>query len=317
MPKTPHNQIKVIIILGPTAVGKSSVAVEIATKVGGEIISADSRQVYRHLNIGTGKITSAEMRGIPHHLIDIIEPHEQFTALDWKSQAAQAITDIHARGKIPIICGGTGFYISSLIDDIGFPDVPAHTEEQKELELRSPQDLFTELQKLDPVRASSIDMKNTRRLARAIIIARTLGSVPLLTSTKKSGESSYETLEIGLILPDSGLRSRIHARLVHRIEIPNEQGVTMLQEAEHLHTQPPHGIGLSFERMEDLGLEYRYLAQFLQMKLNQKDLINILSVKIWQYARRQKTWWRKDARIKWYSPMDLKEIEKEVDTFLK
>jgi len=160
---------KILVILGPTAVGKSDLAVELAAKFNGEIISADSRQVYLGLNIGTGKITKKEMHGIPHHLLDIADPHERFTAQEWKVAAQKAIADIYARGKLPIICGGTGFYISSLIDDLGFPDVPADTDEQKELEARSVEELFDELKKLDPVRASTIDMKNKRRLSRAII----------------------------------------------------------------------------------------------------------------------------------------------------
>jgi len=310
------NKPNLIVILGPTAVGKSAIAVEIALKYNGEVISADSRQVYRGLTIGTGKITKTEMKGVPHHLLDIANPDERLTALDWKKKAEVAITDITSRGKLPIICGGTGFYISSLIDDLGFPEVPADTEEQKKLEMKSAEELFDELQKLDPERAKTIDMKNKRRLSRAITIARALGSVPKLTTTKETGDSPYNVLQIGIILPDPELRSRIHARLVQRIEIANEDDLDMLQEAQLLHAPAPTGMDLSFERMTELGLEYRYLAEYLQMKINKKELILILSTKIWQYARRQKAWWKKDTRIKWFAPQDMSEIEKAINTFL-
>ncbi len=312
-----HMKTQLLVILGPTAVGKSALAVELALKYNGEIISADSRQVYRGLNIGTGKITTKEMRGIPHHLIDMADPDERLTALDWKKKAEEAITNIVSRGKLPIICGGTGFYISSLIDDLGFPEVPADTEEQKKLELKSVEELFDELMRLDPERAKTIDMKNKRRLSRAITIARALGSVPKLTSSKDTENTSYDVLQIGIILPDPLLRSRIHARLVQRIEVADEDGIDMIKEAELLHAGNSTQRGLSFERMNELGLEYRYLAEYLQMKINKKELILLLSTKIWQYARRQKAWWKKDTRIKWHTPDDMTGIEKEIENFIQ
>ena len=323
---------KLLVILGPTASGKSDLAVELARWIhdqhiagtpisgftGAEIISADSRQVYRGLNIGTGKITEREMKGIPHHLLDVADPHERFTALDWKQQAEQAIEKIVAQGKLPIICGGTGFYISSLVDNLGFPEVPADTEEQNALEAKSVEELFDELKKLDPERASTIDMKNKRRLARAIIIARSLGKVPKLTSSKylDNDKQKYDVLQIGVTLPDIELRARIKARLIRRIEVPNKDGINMIQEAELLHAPKPNGMDLSFERMNELGLEYRYLAEFLQMKIDKIKLIETLSAKIWQYARRQKTWWRKYERIKWFAPTDVMGIENEIKNFL-
>jgi tRNA dimethylallyltransferase len=309
---------KLLVILGPTASGKSDLAVEIARWVDGEIISADSRQVYKGLDIGTGKITHKEMKGVPHHLLDVADPNNsRFTALDWKHAAEKAIADIAARGKLPIICGGTGFYISTLIDDLGFPEVPADPVEQAQLESLSAEELFGQLKKLDSKRAATIDLKNKRRLARAIIIAKALGSVPELKTTKDTTDSPYEVLQIGTHVPDSELKERIRARLVRRIEVPNENGLTMIQEAEKLHATPPLGLGLSFERMDELGLEYRYLAEFLQMKLSKEDMIEILSFKIWQYAKRQKTWWKKDARITWHYPADIENIKKEVAGFLK
>ena len=321
-----QEKIPLLVIVGPTASGKSDLAVRLAKntagKVIGEIISADSRQVYVGMDIGTGKITHDEMQGVPHHLLDIADPHDRFTTMDWKKCAEAAIADIHSRGKLPIICGGTGFYISTLIDGLGFPDVPADPVEQAQLEAQTPEILFEELKKLDPVRAATIDLKNKRRLARAIVIARALGSVPAITrgsaendsyngSDKENNNTSpkYDLVMIGVNLPDSELRSRIHARLVSRID------AGMLREVERLHApktviDPVTGAsvqtpGLSYERLEELGLEYRYVALYLQNKTTLSEMTAALSIKIWHYARRQKTWWRKDTRITWLSPQDI------------
>ncbi len=325
---------QLLVILGPTAVGKSSLAVQIAEWIaqekvgdysGAEIISADSRQVYTGLDIGTGKITTEEMNGITHHLLDVADPHERFTAIQWKTLAEKAITEITAKGRLAILCGGTGFYISTLIDDLGFPDVEADTEEQNKLETMSVDELFQELKKVDPARSSTIDPKNKRRLARAIIIARKLGSVPAI---KVPSEPPYETLQIGITTPDEKLKGKIHARLIQRLDSG------MAEEVKKLHLAPPDGIGLSYERMDELGLEYRFVSYFLvchsresgnpeslhkhtKLCLKTKDeLIERLSSKIWQYAKRQMTWFKRDERIKWFDASQVKEIQNEISKFL-
>ncbi len=289
--------IKVLVILGPTATGKSDLAVQLALKHNGEIISADSRQVYRGLDIGTGKITAAEMSGITHHLLDIKDPQDRFSVNEWKKLSEENIADIHARGKLPIIVGGTGFYISALVDNIDFPEVESDPEEQKKLESRSAEELFLLLSTLDPRRAADMsndgESTNKRRLSRAIIVARALGQVKEQTPSSK-----YDTVMIGLTLPDEELKARIRNRLIKRID------AGMIQEAEKLHAD-----GLSYKRMDELGLEYRYLAQYLQGTLNKEQLVETLNTKIWQYARRQKTWFKRDERIKWFTPSDMSEIE--------
>jgi len=288
---------KILVVLGPTSSGKSDLAVELALKLNGEVVSADSRQVYKGLDIGTGKITPAEMKGVPHHCLDIADPNERFTAMDWKKAAETAIADILSRGKLPIICGGTGFYISALVDDLGFPEVAADTEAQKELEQKTIEELFDELKKLDPERAKTIDMKNKRRLSRAIVIARKLGSVPVIN---KPADPKYDALMIGVSVSDQILRDRINKRLKSRLD------AGMIAEVEKLHE-----TGLSYERMDELGLEYRYIAQHLQGQLDLTTMGNLLSTRIWQYARRQKTWFRKDKRIHWFNqPIDTAEILK-------
>jgi len=302
-----NNKIKIVVILGTTSSGKSDLAVELAPKFNGEVISADSRQVYQGLNLGTGKITVPEMQGVPHHCLDIADPRERYTAMDWKKSAEASIADISSRGKLPIICGGTGFYISTLVDDLGFPEVDADTEEQEILETKSIEELFEELKTLDPIRASTIDLKNKRRLSRAILIARKLGSVPVIS---KPTESKYDALLIGLALPDQTLRDRINKRLKARLD------AGMVKEAETLHDKEPKGIDLSYERMDELGLEYRYVAQFLQGQLAYDQMYNLLCTRIWQYAKRQKTWFKKDKRIKWFNPNSHSEIEDTIKAFL-
>lgn len=281
---------KLVVILGPTASGKSDLAVELALKFSGEVISADSRQVYKGLDIGTGKITPSEMKGVPHHCLDIADPQERFTAMDWKRAAEAAVVDIVSRGKLPIVCGGTGFYISSLVDDLGFPEVDADTEEQKKLEESTPEELFAELKRLDPGRAKTIDLKNKRRLSRAIVIARKLGSVPEIA---KPVESKYDALMIGIKPSDTELRDRIIRRLDARMQ------AGMLQEVDRLHS-----AGLSWERMDELGLEYKYLAQHLQNQITLFDMLNLLATRIWQYSKRQMTWFKRDKRIQWVTPTD-------------
>jgi len=297
---TEQAKTKILVILGPTASGKSDLAVTLAEKFDGEVISADSRQVYRGLDIGTGKITHAEMRGIPHHLLDVADPSEIFTVTKWKELAEKKIGEIRSRGKLPIICGGTGYYIRALTESTIFPDVGSDPEQQQRLENLTATDLFSKLKRLDPERALSMSTKsessNKRRLARAIIIAHKLGNVPPIT---RLPNDSYDITKIGISIPDTKLKERIHARLVSRIK------AGMIDEAKTLHEK-----GLSYERMDELGLEYRYLSQYIQVKISEADLIQILSTKIWQYAKRQKTWFKKERDITWYEqPINMKEVE--------
>lgn len=284
---------RVLVILGPTAVGKSDLAVEIARQYNGEVISADSRQVYTGLDIGTGKITKKEMRGVPHHLLDVINPKKVYSVELWKQHTEKAIKDIISRGKLPIICGGTGFYVQSIVDNIILPDVPADPALRKELSLRTAEELFIILKKLDPKRAKNIDSKNSVRLIRAIEIAMTLGAVPKAKKVK----SEYDFTQIGLTLPLETLRQKIHARLISRMK----KG--MLAEVQRLHKG-----GLSYKRMDALGLEYRYLALYLQKKITKQEMLSKLEIEIGQYARRQMQWFRRDNRIKWFEPTQTKEI---------
>ncbi len=292
---------KILVILGPTASGKSDLAVQLAKQFNGEVISADSRQVYKGLDIGSGKITKKEMAGIPHHLLDVVSPKKVFSVHDFKILADKAIQEILHKNKLPIICGGTGFYIQSIVDNIILPEVPANLKLRKRLEKKSLESLFNQLAKLDIRRAATIDVHNKVRLIRAIEIATYLGTVPEI---KK--EPLYTSLQIGLKTEENILKEKIKTRLLKRIKSG------MITEAQNLHKK-----GLSWKRMEALGLEYKYQALYLQNKISKQEMIEKLNLEIWHYAKRQMTWFKKDTRIKWFStkPANLKKIEKEVIRF--
>lgn len=284
---------KVIVICGQTSTGKSDFAVQLAKKISGEIISADSRQVYIGLDLGTGKITKNEMQGVPHHLLDVIKPNKVFNVSDYKKLADKKIKQIIKNKNVPIICGGTGFYIDAIINDSVLPEVAPNKKLRKELENKTASELFNILKKLDPTRAQNIDNNNPVRLIRAIEIASAIGAVPIV----KQDLTTYKVMKIGLTLPDEILKERIHKRILKRIK----QG--MVKEVQALHAN-----GLSWARMDDLGLEYRYISQYLQGRMTKSEMIDKLDTETWHYAKRQKTWFKRDKNTIWINPQNRKEV---------
>ena len=297
---------KIIVILGQTTTGKSDFAVEVAKRVNGEIISADSRQVYKGMNLGTGKVTKKEMGGIPHFMLDIISPkNKTFSAGQFQKIAKQKISQILEKKNIPIICGGTGYYIDSLINSLPFPEVLPNKKLRKELEDKNATELFEMLKKIDDTRAKNIDNKNRVRLIRAIEIAKELGQVPKLKKTKKE----FETIKIGLAFPDYELKKRIYERLVKRIK----KG--MIREIEKLHKS-----GVSWKKLESFGLEYRYVSFYLQKKMDKEEMLEKLFQAIWHFAKRQKTWFKRDEEIVWINPSKKRDINtalNKISDFLK
>jgi tRNA dimethylallyltransferase len=274
-------RISIVVIVGPTAIGKSDYAVKYALKHNGEVISADSRQIYKGLDLGTGKITKKKMRGVPHHLLDIANPKRQFNVEKYKKLAQKAILDIHNRGKLPIICGGTGFYIDAVIDNITYPDVEHNIKLRNILIKKDAQKLFKILEKLDTRYAISLnnsERNNKVRLVRAIEIAKELGRVPKI----KKDRNLYKVKWIKLELPIEKLEKRINQRLVKRIN----NG--MIKEVKSLHKN-----GLSWKRMEELGLEYRYISRYLRGSISKEEMIKQLQLEIRRYAKRQILWFRK------------------------
>jgi len=299
---------KIIVILGQTSTGKSDFAVEIARLIDGEIISADSRQVYKGMDLGTGKITKREMRGIPHHLLDVVNPTKIFSASDFKKLSDKKIEEILTLNKVPIICGGTGFYIDAVVNGIVLPEVEPDKDLRKKLEKKETSELVEILKKLDRERAKNIDINNRVRLIRAIEIAKALGSVPSFPKANNlnSPLGKYEVLKIGLTLPDEILKEKIKVRLLARIK----KG--MLKEIQNLHDK-----GVSWKRMEMLGLEYRYGALHLQDKLTKEEMIEKLNTETWHYAKRQKTWFKRDKETVWIDPRDEGKKKKLLDRVKK
>jgi len=275
---------KLIVIVGPNASGKSELAVRLAKKFNGEVISADSRQVYKGLDIGSGKITKKEMRGIPHHLIDVISPKRTFTVAQYQKLALKAIKNIWQREKLPIICGGTGFYVQAVVDGLIIPEIKPDLKLRKKLEKKSTEELFNLLKRKDQRRAKEIDRHNKRRLIRALEIVEAIGRVPKLKTEPLRAEISI----IGIKKSRSALKKLIHRRLIKRLKMG------LLKEVEKLHRQ-----GLSWQRLENFGLEYRFGAQLLQGELTEKEFIAKLENAIYHYAKRQMTWFKRNKRIQW------------------
>ena len=287
---------KIVVVLGPTASGKSDLAVDLALKYNGEIISTDSRQVYKGLDIGSGKITKKEMKGIPHYLLDVVNPQTIFTVSQFKKKTDKIIKDILKRGKLPILAGGTGFYIQAVIDGIVFPEVKANPTLRKSLGVEPPNELFLMLKKLDSERAKTIDAKNPQRLIRAIEIATTLGKVPKLKSLG-GATPKWEVLQVGI---------KIEKRFYKRVK------VGIVKEAQRLHKK-----GLTYKRMKELGLAHKYIPLLIKGKISEQEFIDKSIREEQQYAKRQRTWFKRDKRINWFELNDKKGINKIVSNFLK
>lgn len=294
------NKPKILVIVGPTASGKTGLSIELAKRFNGEVISADSRQVYRGMDIGSAKVTIEEMAGVPHQLLDVADPKETYNASDFKRDAKIAIRDILSRGKLPIICGGTFFYVDTLLGKVSLPEVGPDEELRAELEEKNVTELLGILEELDPKRASTIERENPRRLIRAIEVAKKLGHVP----ESKEVESPYNTFTIGLTVDIENHADILRKRLNERLE----EG--MIKEVESLLAN-----GVTHERLDKFGLEYRYASRYLRGEISKETMINEIVVKSRQFAKRQISWLKRDQNIRWFNKNDS-EIGAEVEKFL-
>ncbi len=290
---------RLIVIVGPTASGKSVLGIKLAQKYNGEIISADSRQVYRGMDIGTGKVTKKEQKMAKHHLIDVADPKKQFNASDFKKLAEKSIEKIIAKHKVPIIVGGTGFYIDILLDRMAMTPVPPNKKLRAELEKQSAEQLFERLKKLDPQRAKTIDAHNKRRLIRALEIVLTTGK-PI---SKAVVSSKYCVLWLGINPGKEILAERIKTRLDKRLR----QG--MIKEVLKLHKN-----SASWKRLDDFGLEYRWISKFLQNKISRQEMEESLLRDIVKYSKRQMTWFKRNHEIHWIK--DYKTAERLARRFI-
>lgn len=262
-----------LCVVGPTASGKSARAVTLALAHNGEVISVDSRQVYRMLDIGTEKTSREEMQGIPHHLIDIRDPRDTYSAGDFVHDAEQLIQDIRARGKTPILAGGTHFYFDALL--YGLPEgTPKDEALRARLESRSEADLMQEVLERDPRRAERIDPLNKRRLIRALEIIEAQGLVPVRDRDRPRHAVSWVVLDTE--------RDELRARIRTRLEDAFSRG--LIEEVARVRAY------VGDERLNELGLEYRVIGEYLRHERTYDSLLPSLSAKLWHYARHQKAW---------------------------
>ena len=278
---------KLVVILGTNASGKSELGLCLAKQLGGEIVSADSRQVYRGLDLGSGKITPAQAGAVKHHLIDVADLSEYYSLAQYQRAAYNAIDSISGAGKRPFLVGGTGLYVSAIVEGYELVDVPPNDPLRAELEALPLSQLVERLEKSDPDAASQIDKGNRRRLIRALEIAS--GGAH---SAARQRSPRYHCLQLGLTWPRDILEERIEARLRDRL------ANGMIEEVAGLRSR-----GVPDLRLEKLGLEYRYITRYLRGELaNLDDLRRELVIAIRQFAKGQITWFKRDPRILWLDP---------------
>lgn len=278
------NKRRVVAIVGPTGSGKSALAVTLAKRFGGEIISADSRQVYRGLDIGSNKATEREMQGIPHHLLDVASPRCTFTVARYQKLAQKKINEIWKRGKVPILCGGTGLYVRAVVDGLVIPAVKPNVALRKKLAKKSAAELFRILEKEDPARAATIDPKNPRRLIRALEIVAALGRVPRL----QTNPLTANVLTLGIAVEKQALEGRMRARIRQWLR----KG--LLGEIKKLRKS-----GVSEKRIREFGLVYAWALKLLKNEIARSEFIAGLEKDLMQYVKRQMTWFKHDPRIHW------------------
>lgn len=272
---------KLIVILGPTASGKSALGVKLAKQFKGVVLSADSRQVYRGMDIGTAKITKREMRGVPHFLLDIASPKRTFTIAQFQRAAQRELRRIPTSTPVFVV-GGSPFYIEAILNPRPFPSVKPNIKLRRRLERRTAAQLYAQLRRRDPRRAAAIDPHNKRRLIRALEIVQTLDRVPI-----RAAASPFDVLKLGISLPRQELYRRIDRRVDQRVS-------AMLAEVKQL-----HGAGISWKRLESFGLEYRWGSRIVRQLVDQTTGVERLKGDIHAFARRQLTWWRGDHTIRW------------------
>ncbi|MDO8537197.1 MAG: tRNA (adenosine(37)-N6)-dimethylallyltransferase MiaA [bacterium] len=282
-------QPKIVVIIGPTASGKSRLAIKLAKKFNGEIVSADSRQIYRGMDIGTAKPTKKEMGSIPHHLINIKNPSEDYSVAEYKKDATIAIRKILRLGKLPILVGGTGLYIRAVIDNLDIPAVPADPKLRNNLETQLGEKgldyLFKKLVALDPEAQYIVDPQNPRRVIRALEVAIKTGRP--FTAQRKTGKKIFDACIIGIQIPVSKLRRNIDGRVDKMIE----DG--LIEEVQKL-VKKYDGLPKAFD-----AIGYREIIDYLNKKITLAEAVGLIKKNTWRYAKRQMTWFKRDERIRW------------------
>jgi tRNA dimethylallyltransferase len=288
---------KIVIVVGPTASGKTALGKELAEKFNGEIISVDSRQIYRGMDIGTAKPSvSANLRpwsaseplevdGVPHWGIDLVDPDQEYSVAEFKTYAEEKIAEILQRKKLPILVGGTGLWVSAIVDNLEIPEVPPNQALRAELEKKSLEDLVREYEKLDPRGAEIIDRDNPRRLIRALEVTKSTGTP--FSELQRKGEPKYEVLQIGLDVP----RKELYQRIDKRVDAMVARG--LVDEVRGLKEK----YGCNIPAMSGIG--YRQICAFLEGKETLPAAVAEVKKATRQYAKRQLTWFKRDSRVRW------------------
>ena len=282
-----------IILTGPTAVGKTDLSIQLAKAIDGEIISADSMQVYCHMDIGSAKVTPEEMDGVPHHLIDVLEPEEEFNVVVFQKLAKEALTGIYERGHIPIIVGGTGFYIQALLYDIDFTENDGDTAIREELEelaqMKGAGYLHQMLQEIDPESAAAIHQNNVKRVIRAIEFYRQTGTkISLHNEQEREKQSPYQFLYYVL---DTD-RKTLYERIDRRVDLMMEHG--LVDEVKRL-----ADMGCTRDMVSMQGLGYKEILDYLSGEITLEEAVYILKRDTRHFAKRQITWFKRERDVRW------------------
>lgn len=281
---------KIIVVSGPTASGKTALAVEIAKKYGGEVISADSMQIYTDMDVASAKATVEEQQGIPHHMMDFLDPSESFSVADWVNMAGECADDIISRGKIPVICGGTGLYISSFVDNLQFDDSECdygfRDEMRKFAVENGAEALLEKLREVDPETASELHANNVSRVIRALEVYKTTGHT--IAEAKRASRNAPSPYEFILLTLDFEQREQLHERINRRVELMLQNG--LVQEARTCFDQPERPTAAQ-------AIGCKELYPYFRGERTLEECVEELKLRTRQYAKRQLTWFRRDSRF--------------------
>lgn len=283
---------KVIVICGPTASGKTALSIELAKKINGEIVSCDSMQIYKDMDIGTAKPTIEEMQGIKHYMLDFVSPDERYSVADYKKQAKQAIREIIEKGKVPIVVGGTGLYVDSLIYEIEYQDIEFDEKYRKQLEERSEKEglevLYNEAKKIDPEAIIKISPNDKKRILRILEIYNATGK----NKTEQEKESRKNEVEFDYkVYAISWDREKLYDRINQRVDIMIDQG--LIEEVQKIYSK----YNKFPTAMQGLG--YKEVLEYLEGKCNKQEMIDKIKQETRRYAKRQLTWFRKNKQTIW------------------
>lgn len=300
-----------IILTGPTAVGKTALSVSLAKAIGGEIISADSMQVYRHMDIGSAKVTKEEMHGVPHHLIDVLEPTEEFNVVLFQQMARQAVEEIRGRGHIPILVGGTGFYIQALLYDIDFTENDEDTALRRSLEelakREGPEALYERLRAVDPESCESIHAHNIKRVIRAIEFYEKTGK-KISAHNREQRQNSPSYRSAYFVLTDD--RDTVYRRIDARVDLMIELG--LVEEVRALQAMGCHRGMVSMQ-----GLGYKEILSYLEGEISLEEAVYLIKRDTRHFAKRQLTWFRREKEVIWIEKNDFDHDSQKMQRFMQ